>query len=112
MIAVSQPNSEKHKPLHPLPRGLVELYGLLAVLIVLVPEWLAGSALASLQDPAKEDMLPSTSSAWRRVPELLLASLSMRQMRQLARSQGLIGYSRQCREEISSRLLQRLKRQV
>jgi hypothetical protein len=112
VIAVNQPNSEKHKPLHPLPRGLVELYGLLAVLIVLVPEWLAGSALASLQDPAREDQLPSTSSAWRRVPELMLASLSMLQIRQMARSQGLNGYASQCREEISSRLLKRLKRQV
>ena len=40
---------EPERPLHPLPRGLVELYGLLAVLIVLVPEWLAGGAL-DLQD--------------------------------------------------------------
>ncbi|MGA1063264.1 MAG: hypothetical protein ACO3TC_02795, partial [Burkholderiaceae bacterium] len=40
--------------LHPLPRGLVELYGLLAVLVVLVPEWLASGALerafAALED--------------------------------------------------------------
>ena len=48
--------SEEHqdgplKTLHPLPRGLVELYGLLAVLMVLVPEWIAGGALAGLQNP-------------------------------------------------------------
>ena len=27
------------RSLHPLPRGLVELYGLLAVVVVLIPEW-------------------------------------------------------------------------
>lgn len=48
---------EPERPLHPLPRGLVELYGLLAVLIVLVPEWLAGGAL-DLQDAEEGDLLP------------------------------------------------------
>jgi hypothetical protein len=37
----------RNRPLHPLPKGLVELYGLLAVLFVLVPEWMAGGALLS-----------------------------------------------------------------
>ena len=38
------------RQLHPLPRGLVELYGLLAVLFVLVPEWMADGAVVSPQD--------------------------------------------------------------
>ena len=44
--------SEEHQvrsTLHPLPRGLVELYGLLAVLMVLVPEWIAENC--RLQNP-------------------------------------------------------------
>ena len=39
------------KTVHPLPRGLVELYGLLAVLRVGVPEWMAGGAVAGGQNP-------------------------------------------------------------
>ena len=107
--------SEEHqdrplKTLHPLPRGLVELYGLLAVLMVLVPEWIAGGALASFQDPQNGESLPATSAAWRRVPELLLASMSLVQLRQLAQGLRLRGYSGMGRERLNSKLLKRLKR--
>ena len=81
------------KTLHPLPRGLVELYGLLAVLMVLVPEWIAGGALAGLQNSETGEPLPATSAAWRRVPELLLASMSLVQLRQLAQGLRLRGYA-------------------
>ena len=48
------------KPLHPLPKGLVDLYGLLAVLMVLVPEWLADGALAGLPNSDKRvDISPT-----------------------------------------------------
>ena len=46
---------EARHQLHPLPRGLVELYGLIAVLVVLIPEWLAEGTLnigsAATTDP-------------------------------------------------------------
>ncbi|MFZ4804680.1 MAG: hypothetical protein ACOYLI_08465 [Synechococcus lacustris] len=92
-----------------MPRGLVELYGLLAVLIVLVPEWLASGALAGFQDPEGENQLPAPAAAWRRVPELMLAALSFAQLRQLAHQEGLWGYGRQRRDELSERLLKRLR---
>ena len=44
--------SKPPRQLHPLPKGLVELYGLMAVLFVLVPEWMAGGALAGLRQAA------------------------------------------------------------
>jgi hypothetical protein len=49
------------RQLHPLPRGLVELYGLLAVLFVLVPEWMAGSALFGFRDGREGSDLPVPS---------------------------------------------------
>ena len=106
--------SEEHqdlplKTLHPLPRGLVELYGLLAVLM-LVPEWIAGGALAGLQNPETGEPLPATSAAWRRVPELLLASMSLVQLRQLAQGLRLRGYAGMGRERLNGKLLKRLKR--
>lgn len=102
---------EGRRQLHPLPPGLVELYGLLAVLFVLVPEWMAGGALLGLRlgRPGDAD-LPLASSAWQRLPELRLATLSLAELRQLAREERIRGYSRLERDPLSRRLLARLRR--
>jgi hypothetical protein len=98
------------RQLHPLPPGLVELYGLLAVLFVLVPEWMAGGALLGLRLGRDDADLPVSSAAWRRLPELRLASLSLAELRQLAQQEGLPGYARMERERLTERLLGRLER--
>lgn len=96
------------RQLHPLPRGLVELYGLLAVLFVLVPEWMAGSALSGLRQGREGSDLPMTAGAWRRVPELRLASMQLRELRELARALGVWGYAAHNREQLTGRLLRRI----
>ena len=107
-------NGESRQPqprqLHPLPKGLVELYGLLAVLVVLVPEWLASGALQGLSGAGRGAELPPSSGAWTRLPELKLASMNLAELRQLAAHLRLDGYSRLDREQLSARLLRRLQR--
>jgi hypothetical protein len=98
------------RQLHPLPRGLVELYGLLAVLVVLVPEWLASGALQGLAGQRAGALLPPRSQAWQRLPELRLASMSLAELRLLARSLRLRGYGHLRRDQLSARLLRRLQR--
>jgi hypothetical protein len=96
------------RQLHPLPRGLVELYGLLAALFVLVPEWMAEGAWLGFREGREGSELPVTAQAWRRLPELRLASMHLRELRQLARQQGIPGYSRHNREQLTRQLLRRL----
>ena len=98
------------RQLHPLPRGLVELYGLLAVLFVLVPEWMAGGALFGFRDGREGSDLPLPSGAWSRLPELRLASLNLAQMRQLARSEKIRGYAGLGRDRLTARLLRQLRK--
>jgi hypothetical protein len=98
------------RQLHPLPRGLVELYGLLAVLVVLVPEWMASGALLGFGRQRRGDPLPPSSQAWLRLPELRLASMTLAQLRQLAAELGLGGYAGLGREPLTARLLPRLRR--
>lgn len=104
------PDEVRERQLHPLPRGLVELYGLLAVLFVLVPEWMAGGLMEGLAAPKQGQELAPASSAWRRLPELRLASMSLAELRELARSLHLCGYAGQRRDRLASRLLRRLSR--
>lgn len=106
-------DSEQERPerqLHPLPRGLVELYGLLAVLFVLVPEWMAGSVLSGFRDQRSGQLLAPASAAWRRLPELRLAGMSMAELRLLARQLRLPGYAGMSRQQLAARLLRRLRR--
>ncbi len=100
---------DSEKPLHPLPRGLVELYGLLAVLIVLVPEWLANTAMENL-DFSRGQPLALRSKSWQWDPELMLGAMTMEQLRQLAKRQGLWGYSREHRDRLVRRLLRHFRK--
>jgi|TARA_B110000003_G_scaffold100357_1_gene102613 hypothetical protein len=88
---------------------LVELYGLIAVLVVLIPEWLADGTLALNERPSRSAM-PMTSRAWRTLPELQLASMTLNELRLLARDLRLWGYSSDPRNELTERLLKRSKR--
>lgn len=88
----------------------MELYGLLAVLFVLVPEWMAGSALAGSRQGREGSELPVTAGAWRRVPELRLAAMNLRELRELARELRLHGYAGWNREQLTTQLLSRIRR--
>jgi hypothetical protein len=98
------------RQLHPLPRGLVELYGLLAVVFVLVPEWMAGGALFSFREARRGSELPVTTRAWQRLPELRLASLTLAGLRNLAREERIRGYAAQSRDRLTQQLLKKLVR--
>lgn len=102
-------NAASQRRLHPLPRGLVELYGLLAVLFVLVPEWMAGGALFGFRDGRAGSDLPIPSAAWNRLPELRLATLNLAELRLLAHSERIPGYASLARERLTARLLRRLR---
>ena len=97
------------RQLHPLPKGLVELYGLLAVLFVLVPEWMAGGALVGFKEGRDGSQLPVTASAWRRVPELRLAAMGLAELRVLAKALRIQGYASLRRDRLTIQLLKRLQ---
>ena len=95
----------------PLPQSLVEFYALLAVVLVLVPEWLANTALENL-DLTKGERLRLRARTWQWDPELMLGAMTMVQLRQLARKQGLWGYSREHRDRLVRRLLRNFHRKT
>ena len=87
----------------------MELYGLIAVLVVLIPEWIAEGTL-SLGAKKNRSNLPMASRAWRTLPELQLASMNLSALRQLGRQLRLWGYASESRDRLTARLLNRIKR--
>jgi hypothetical protein len=106
--ASASDNRAGGRQLHPLPRGLVELYGLLAVLFVLVPEWMAGGALLGFKGQRSGSELPPTAAAWRKLPELRLAAMSLAELRLLAHSLKIPAYMVDRRDRLTARLLRRI----
>jgi hypothetical protein len=88
----------------------VELYGLLAVLVVLVPEWMAEGALWGWSGEGHEVELPTGGDPRRQLPELRLAGMGLAELRLLAHDLRLPGYAGESREGLSRRLLRRLRR--
>tara|TARA_E500000178_G_scaffold316273_1_gene335855 strand:- start:31 stop:471 length:441 start_codon:yes stop_codon:yes gene_type:complete len=107
----SPPKPSARRRLHPLPKGLVELYGLIAVLVVLIPEWIADGTI-NLGERGAKAPLPMTSRAWRTLPELQLASMAMRELRELSRELRIWGYAGDSRERLTARLLTRIHRRI
>ena len=103
------PDQTYRRRLHPLPKGLVELYGLIAVLVVLIPEWLAEGTI-SIGQAGGASTLPMRARAWRTLPELRLAAMSLKEMRQLASEMRLMQYGNQSRNQLTTRMLKRLRR--
>ena len=103
------PDPTDRRQLHPLPKGLVELYGLIAVLMVLIPEWLADGTI-NIGQAGGPSTLPMRARAWRILPELRLAAMSLKEMRQLASEMRLVQYGNQSRDQLTTRMLKRLRR--
>ncbi|WP_392349733.1 hypothetical protein [Parasynechococcus sp.] len=99
------------RQLHPLPKGLVEVYGLIAVLVVLIPEWIADGTL-NLGGRVVRNPLPMSGPAWKAIPELQLAALSLAELRILASRMRLIGYASDSRDKLTRRLLRRMRRRL
>ena len=70
---------------------------------------MADGALSGLRQGREGSLLPMPASAWQRIPELRLAAMNLRDLRQLAKELRLWGYSGLNREELSSSLLRKIQ---
>ena len=87
----------------------MELYGLIAVLMVLIPEWLADGTI-NIGQAGGPNTLPMRARAWGTLPELRLAAMSLKEMRQMASEMRLLQYGSQSRDQLTTRMLKRLRR--
>ncbi len=99
----------KRKKLPQLSNGWTNLYGLIAVLLVLIPEWLAEGVII-FSEGISRYQIPNKGIAWGEKDELRLACMSLVELRKLAKNLQLLGYSCDSRYLLTKRLLIKLNK--
>ena len=89
--------------LQPSSKALVRLYGLIAVIIVIIPEWLA-ELIFSISKFDSEKQLPWNDDYWKTKTELRLAAMNIKELRALAMSMKIQGYAAEPKEVLSKRI--------
>ena len=84
------------------------LYGILAVIIVIIPELFAEIAI-SLKSSISQTKFDINQETWRKEPELFLYSMKMSGLRKIARELKIYGYSTDNRNELTTRILNKIK---
>ena len=101
-------NEKTLRFLQPSSKALVTLYGLIAVIIVIIPEWLAELTF-SISKFDSEKQLPWNNDCWQTKPELRLAAMNIKELRALAMSMKIQGYSAEPKEMLSKRIEKSLR---
>ncbi len=91
------------------PKVLINLYALLAILIVLIPEWIAEIAI-TIDNKRSKKSLPKSNSIWETHPELKISTMNIKELRKMASMLNIKGYSRDNRKSLTKRLVQKLNK--
>lgn len=104
---------QKDNPIQtePVSTQLMTIYAGLAIVLVLIPEWMAELIIA-FNNSSHKKQLPTSTSAWENVPELKLASMSFYELRKLAINLKIKGYSSDTKSDLAKSLLTVISRKT
>ena len=100
-------NSNKIKK-ESLPKIITNIYGILAVMFVLIPEWLAEITLSISKDQLKDQII-DTKDYWESNPYLFVSALTIKELRLFACKLEINGYSSENQSSLKKRVLKKLK---
>ena len=95
--------------LNPPSKTLIKLYGFLAILLVIIPEWLAEVTLG-IENRSHNSGLPEKDIAWKTNPELRISIMSIKELRELAMQLRIQGYARESKDFLKIRILKKMKK--
>ena len=87
----------------------INIYRILAILLIIIPESLA-ELMLSIRNKAYSSGLEENNDSWEIIPELKLSTMSLKDLREMARSLKLQGYASENRANLSKRLLKKLSK--
>ena len=99
----------KANSLIPPSKALIKIYGFLAILLVIIPEWLAEVTLG-IENSSHNSGLPQKDIEWKTNPELRISIMNIKELRELAMQLKLRGYARESKDLLKIRILKKMKR--
>ena len=95
--------------LNPPSKTLIKIYGVLAILLVIIPEWLAEFTLG-IDNRSHNRGLPEKDIVWKANPELRISVMSIKELRELAMQLKIRGYARETKDFLKIRILKKMKK--
>ena len=94
-----------------LERARINIYNILAILIVIIPEYFA-ELIYSIEVGQHKDILPNEGDAWEKDTELKLSKMNVYELRLMAKRLGVHGYSNENRNSLINRITRKSKKRI
>ena len=94
-----------------LERARINLYNILAIIIVIIPEYFA-ELIYSIEVSQHKGILPKEGEAWDKDTELKLSKMNIYELRLMARRLSIHGYSNEDRNSLIRRINIKFKKRI
>ena len=94
-----------------LDRVRINLYNILAILIVIIPEYFA-ELIYSIEVSHHKGILQNEGEAWENDTELKLSKMNIYELRLMAKSLSIHGYSNENRNSLIRRINRKSKKRI
>ncbi len=94
-----------------LERTRINFYNILAILIVIIPEYFA-ELIFSIEVSQHNNILPDEGDAWERDTELKLSKMNIYELRLMAKRLSIHGYSNESRNSLIRRINNKSKKRI
>jgi len=94
-----------------LEKARINIYNILAILIVIIPEFFA-ELIYTLEVSQHKNILPNEGDAWKNNTELKLSKMNIYELRLMAKELGIYGYSSDNRNSLLRRIERKSKKRI
>ena len=94
-----------------LERARINIYNILAILIVIIPEYFA-ELIYSIEVSQHKDILPIEGDALEKDTELILSKMNIYELRLMAKRLCIHGYSNENRNSLIRRITRKSKKRI
>ena len=94
-----------------LEKARINIYNILAILIVIIPEYFA-ELIYSIEVSQHKAILPKEGDAWENDTELKLSKMNIYELRLMAKRLSIHGYSNENRNSLIRRINRKSKKRI